>query len=115
MNDILSKVDEIIDYIKDSDLYKKYLFIENQMNNNQEIKSLVNDIKKLQKQAVHEQYLNNNDKKVKELDEKINNKLEKLNTIPLYSEYINIKEELNNIFSNIKNTIEVYINKKTSN
>lgn len=112
MNDILDKVDELIEYIKTSDLYKKYQLIETQMNNNDYITQLILEIKKLQKQAVKAQF--NNNPNVKELDEKINENIQKLNAIPLYSEYINTKEELNNIFLNIKNTIEIYINKKTN-
>ena len=111
--EILNKVDEIIDYIKTSDLYQKYLVIEKSMTNNEDINKLIKEIKILQKKAVREEQ-QNNISKVKEIDKIISDKLTKLNNIPLYNEYNIVVDELNDIFLNIKKTIQTYINTKTS-
>jgi cell fate (sporulation/competence/biofilm development) regulator YmcA (YheA/YmcA/DUF963 family) len=112
-NEIFNKIDEIIEYIKKSSHYQKYLLIESKMNNNEDINQLIKEIKLLQKEATHEEYLGSNENANK-IDEKIKQKLTELNNIPLYNEYINTVEELNNILLNIKNQIEAYINRKTN-
>ncbi len=110
--EVIDKIDEIIKYIKKSKNYKKYLMIEKQLSNNEDILALIKNIKFLQKQAVQQQYLNNHNK-VKVIDRKISDDLNKLNSIPLYIEYTNVVEELNNLLTNIKNIVELYINEKT--
>ena len=52
-DEILKKVDEIIDYIENSDNYKKYLIIKEKMNNDQEINDLINEVKHLQKRLAN--------------------------------------------------------------
>lgn len=110
--EILNKIEDIISYIKNSATYKKYLLIESQMEHNDDINKLVNEIKVLQKQATKEEHINFNSP-IK-LDEEIKDKLTQLNNIPLYSEYINTIDELNNTLQDIKNQIETYINRKTN-
>lgn len=97
---ILKKVDEIIDYIENSDNYKKYLLIKEKLNNDQEITDLINEVKHLQKRLA-----NHCNKQLEiELEEK--NKL--LNSIPLYREYLNTLDEINNIYNIIENSLNKY-------
>ena len=99
-NEILSKIDEIIEYIESSDNYQKYLLIREKMSNEQEIKELLNEIKHLQKKLA-----NNYNKNIEnELEEK--NKV--LNNIPLYREYLNTLDEINNIYNIIENSLNKY-------
>lgn len=99
-DEILKKVDEIIDYIENSDNYKKYLIIKEKMNNDQEINDLINEVKHLQKRLA-----NHYNKQLEiELEEK--NKL--LNNIPLYREYLNTLDEINNIYNIIENSLNKY-------
>ena len=101
---VLLKVDEIIEYIESSDNYQKYLLIKEKMSNDQEINTLLNEIRHLQKLLA-----NNYNKNIEnELEEK--NK--ELNSIPLYREYLNILDELNNIFNIIENGLNNYFYNK---
>ena len=51
MENVNNKVDELIDYIKNTNDYKMCLKLRSQMNNNKELIDLINEIKKLQKKC----------------------------------------------------------------
>ena len=51
-NKVLKKIDEIIDYIKDSDTYKRFNIVEEQMSNNEELMSLIKEVKVIQQEIV---------------------------------------------------------------
>ena len=55
-NEILSKTDELIEMIKKDDLYKRYVLVSKQMKDNEEIMTIISDIKLLQKKAVNLEY-----------------------------------------------------------
>ncbi len=110
-NKFLTKVDEIIDIIKNSDEYQKYIEISNKMKNNKEIMNLINEVKFLQKKLVKEQSLGND---VSSLDNEINNKLKCLEEYPIYLDYIYLQEDLNNSIGLVKTSIEKYINDITN-
>lgn len=100
--EILDKIDEIIKSIENSPIYQKYLDLKKQIGNNKELKMLINEVRVLQKDIVHHV----KDKKV--LDEKLN----ELNNHPLYIEYINTLDEINNIYGIIESNLNNYFNKK---
>lgn len=100
--EILNKVDEIIETIENSDEYQKYLDLKKKIDNNMELKKLINEVKVLQKDVVHHV------KTKVELDKKMN----ELNTHPLYIEYINTLDEINNTFSIIESSLNNYFNNK---
>ena len=104
------KVEELFQTITSSEEYKSYEEIKKILENDQEIKSLINTIKKLQQESVKLEY-NKNDK-YKEIDKQIKEKINKLNSIPLYKEYIRRMNELNDILSESSFQIEKYINSK---
>ena len=104
------KIDELFQTIISSNEYKSYEEINKILKNNKEITSLVNTIKKLQKESVKLEY--NKDVKYKEIDKQIKEKINKLNSIPLYKEYIRRMNELNDILSESSFQIEKYINSK---
>ena len=104
------KIDELFQTIISSNEYKSYEEINKILENNKEITSLVNTIKKLQKESVKLEY--NKDVKYKEIDKQIKEKINKLNSIPLYKEYIRRMNELNDILSESSFQIEKYINSK---
>ena len=106
MNDkILNEVDSIITLIKDSKEYKEYLFLKEKLEKNEKAKSLIKEIKNLQKELVKKEAEGMG---ATDLDKKINDNLEKLNRIPLYVDFINIQDELNNIYQDIKNRLDDY-------
>ena len=101
-NDILLKIDELINEIEKSDLYQKYLLLKKQINGNCMMKKMINEVKVLQKDVVH--HLNKK--------EELANKLDELNSHPLYREYINTVYEINNLYSIIENDINNYFQQK---
>lgn len=101
-NEILNKVDEIIELINNSDDYKEYLKLKEIISNNEEITSLINKVKSLQKEIVHGY------NKELELQETLNT----LNNHPIYREYNNKVIDINNQINLIETTLNNYINKK---
>ena len=97
-NAILNKVDEIINIIESSEQYQKYLDLKNKIEANNELVILINEVKILQKDVVHH------------IDKKslLNQKIELLNSNPLYREYINVIYEINNIYAIIENNLNNY-------
>ena len=108
MNEALN---EVINTIINSDDYKKCIELKNTMASNEELVSLIEKIKKLQKK-----YVNTNDQELLVELEKLE---EELNNIPIYVIYMQyldkvnekiefVKDELNNYFIKfIKNYILV--------
>ena len=108
-NDILNQVDNIVSIIKDSDDYKEYLYLKEKLSKHDKANTLINDIKKLQKELVKKRV---NKEDISSLEKDINDKLDSLNKIPLYVDYINKQEFLNMIYQNIKNRLDDYFYNK---
>ena len=110
-NIILSKIDEIINIIKNSDEYKKYIEVSDKMKKNKEIMTLIDEVKFLQKRLVKEEAFGND---ISSIDEEINKKLEQLEEYPIYLEYTYLQEDLDSSISLVKTSIENYINNITN-
>lgn len=108
-NKILDSIDDIIDFIKESDTYKDYTFLKDKLSKNEKANFLIKEIKKNQQELVKKE-INNED--IKELENKINNNLKELNKIPLYVEYINTQEKLNDLYQEIKSRLDDYFYEK---
>ena len=98
---ISNKIDEIIQEIENSDIYKKYLSLQKQIESNSELMELINKVKVMQKDVIHKK------KKQAELDKL----MDELNSNPLYREYNNTIYEINNTFGIIETSINNYFNK----
>lgn len=100
MNEIEDKIDELFDDLENSKLYKDYLSVKKQLNDNNEIMNLIKEIKRFQKI-----YVNKKDKNIKiKIDEMYDN----LNSYPIYVSYIEIKDELENTLKLISDTFSNY-------
>lgn len=108
-NQILNEVDKIIEFIKESDDYKDYIYLKDKLSKHEEANNLINEIKKLQKQAVKQEV---NKMDTKELDTKIKDNLDKLNKIPLYRDFIDKQEVLNDYYQTIKERLDEYFYNK---
>jgi len=108
-NEVLSKIDEIVNYIEESDNYKRYKQIETKMEIDLDIMDKINKIKSIQKEIVK---LEIEKKDISHLEKEIEEILSILNTYPIYQEYIYLQEDLDNTFQSIKIIIETYINDK---
>lgn len=112
MNDkILQKADEIVRYIKNSNDYVKYQKLVEQVKNNQEIMDIINEIKRLQKEAVNKEY---HKEDTKEINDNIKSNIKKLDKYPIYKEMTYLQEDLDNLFMMIKNMLDDYINKQVN-
>ena len=107
MNEILNDVEELKDLIIDSDEYKEYVRITEVLDKNNEINSIINDIKRLQKKIVHQESkkedTSENEKKLSEL-------FEKLNSFEEYNNYLISAKKLNNLITDIQKKFEVCFN-----
>lgn len=103
--EILNEVDKIIEYIKDTDDYKDYIYLKEKLSNNDKANNLIKEIKNLQKDIVK---LELEKKDITELDNKIKSNLQELNKIPLYVEYTQKQEILNDMYQIIKSRLDEY-------
>ena len=99
--EILDKVDEIVKFIKDTREYQNYRNAKKLLEEDKELNKLINEIKECQKSIVRG--LNK-----KELEDKIQENLEILNSSPLYLEYNNNLAEVNNLIVIFENKINKY-------
>ena len=103
MEEFYNNLDSVVSTIKDSKEYKKCIKLKKEMDSNEEITSIVKEIKKLQKK-----YINTNDSNVKrELDE-LENKLEE---IPIYHIYLENLEKVNYMINYVKDELNDYFDK----
>lgn len=93
-------IDEVINTIINSSDYKACIEIKEKMSSNEELVSLINKIKSLQKK-----YVNTDDEKIlKEL-----NKLEEeLNNIPIYVIYMQHLEKVNEMINLVNDELNNY-------
>jgi len=107
---INNKIDELFDAINASDEYKAYLEIGKVLEENDEINLLVSEIKDLQKKSVRLEEEGNLE--YKEIDKIIEDKVQTLNNIPIYKEYLRRMNEFNSVVSESCNQIEKFVNSK---
>ncbi len=100
MNNIQDKIDELFNELEKSKLYKDYVLVKKQLENDEEIMKLISEIKRYQKIAT-----NNKDMSVEEKIKKLYCELE---SYPIYQSYLIIKENLNEELFMIKETFEKY-------
>lgn len=103
MNDITKKIDILFDELEKTDTYKDYISVKNQLENNKDIKKIIEDIKRYQKIVV-----NNKDKSV---ENKLKELYKKLDDYPIYQSYLDIKEDLEYELKMISDTFSSYFEK----
>ena len=86
---IENKIDELFAAINYYYEYKAYLEIGKVLESNEEINLLVSEIKELQKKSVRLEEEGNLE--YKEVDKLIEEKVNKLNSFPIYQEYLRIR------------------------
>lgn len=102
MNKVLEDIDDLVELVKTSTEYQEFIKIEEKLNKNSDIKALIAKVKKTQQELVKLEYQK---KDIKDKEIELNKYLEQLNNYPLYQDYIDRQNELNNLFSIIKNDI----------
>lgn len=109
---IESSIEELFDSINNSKEYKEYIEITSILNDNIEVKSLIDEIKELQKEATFLEY--NEDTKYKELDKIIEEKTKALNANIHYKEYLSKLKKFNNVLLASSSLLDDYIEEKVS-
>ena len=104
MEKVNNALDLVIDCIINSNEYKKCISLKEKMSNNEEITDLINNIKDTQKKYIRSGY---SESIKKELD----SYEEKLLSIPIYFEYNNSLEKVNEMISCVKDTMNDYFDK----
>ena len=107
-----NSIESLFDSINNSKEYKEYLEITNILNENIEVKSLIEEIKDLQKKATKLEEENN--KQYKEVDKTIQEKIDILNNNNDYKKYLSKLKEFNNTLLASSSLLEEYINDKVS-
>ena len=102
MNKIKKDIDKLFSELKEKEVYKNYVSVKKQLEDNKEISNIINEIRRLQKIVT-----NNEDDNI-EID--LKKLYDKLNSYPIYQSYIAIKEELEEELFNIKEPLEKYFN-----
>ena len=104
-HEILKKLDEILDFIKNSQTYQDYQFLAKKLEQNLKATEKIAEIKKLQKQLVKKE-VEGKDTSLE--DAKIKKLVESLNQIPLYVDFLEKQEELNDIYQLLHLKLEDY-------
>ncbi len=107
---IENKINELFETIQDSKEYQAYLNIGAVLEQDEEINKLVAEIKKLQQKSVQLEY--HHDPSYKEVDQEIEEKVNLLNSKPVYQEYLRRMNEFNDILAMSSSNIEKYVNSK---
>ena len=107
-----SSIEELFDSINNSKEYKEYKEITSILNDNVEVKSMIDEIKNLQKEATYLEY--NEDDCYKEIDKVIEEKSKILNENILYKEYLSKLKKFNSMLMASSSLLEDYIDEKVS-
>ena len=109
MEEVFNCLEEIISSIKNSKEYKNCLLLKEKMNQNEEITTLIEKIKKCQKKYVQSNYDSKYEKELKELEKS-------LEQIPIYTIYLDNLAKVNEKIEYVKDSLNDYfyqlLNKK---
>ncbi len=100
-NDTKKSLDELIDYIKSSEDYKKVITLKKEIDKDTKLKKLISDVKVCQKKYVRSSF----DEKIKK---ELDSKLEKLNTNHLFVTYSYYLDKVNDMIKLVKDELNEY-------
>lgn len=99
MNNIMNNVEELKKLIEESEEYKEYDRLTKILDTDKEINEIIDEIKKLQKEAVNKE-LKKED--TKNIEEELDNLFEELNNKEKYNQYIEASKKLNKLITEIQ-------------
>lgn len=106
-NETKKSLNELIDYIKNTEDYIRVITIKKELDENKELKKMIDEVRSAQKNYVRSQL---NQKQKKELDDK----LELLNNNKLFVLYTYHLDKVNNMLKEIKEELNDYFYKITN-
>ena len=101
---IADKLDEIVEFIKNTDSYKNYLKSKDKLETREDLKKIIENIKKIQKEIIK------NPKNKKELEIELNKNIELLQGDITYNQYNIYLTEVNNMLAIFENKLNNYFN-----
>lgn len=101
MEDVYKALDEVIDCIQNTNEYQRCISLKEQMSQNEELVSLVEDVKKRQKQYIRSGYDSTIKKELEELEKK-------LNEIPIYTIYLENLSKVNEMIDYVRDSLNDY-------
>ncbi len=111
-DEILTRVQALVDLIKQSSTYQEYQKIKQKMAHNPDLMHLIASYKDCQKKFVQCTYRRNKEEAAR-LEEELQNLERTLNQVPIYAEYVALLEPLNQSLGTIKDQLENYFAEKT--
>lgn len=99
--EILEQARILVNTIKEDDTYKEYINLRKKISMEEEIMQRIERVKNLQKQYVRGAYLD------KSLELSIQEELKKLESFPLYKEYLLKTKKVNNIFETMEEGLNI--------
>ena len=109
MENVNKAIDDLVSYITHTKEYERCISLKKQMSENEEITTLINKIKRLQKEYIRSNY----DSKIKEELDLLE---ERINSIPVYHMYNDSLEKVNEMITFVKDSMNDYfyelLNKK---
>ena len=99
--EIEEKALELVKAIKEEKDYNEYIELRKKIKSNKDIMEKIDKVKTLQKSYVNSTYLDNN------IKQELDNELSRLESIPLYKEYIIKEKKINNILINIREGLNI--------
>ena len=103
MEEVYKSLDKIVNNIINSPEYKKCLQLQDKMNDNLELKELINKVKELQKKYIKSNYS-------EEIKKELDSCNRKLDSIPIYSVYLKNLEIVNMKIEMVKDMLNDYFN-----
>lgn len=108
-NSVLEKVEDLVSTIKGGKEYHEYIELAEKVKKNDKINKMIQEIKALQKEIVKQEM---NGENVENLEKKVKNYLDQLENIPLYTDFVEKQQELNEIYQLIKKRLDDYFYEK---
>jgi cell fate (sporulation/competence/biofilm development) regulator YmcA (YheA/YmcA/DUF963 family) len=110
--DIIAKAKELAELITTSTEVEFYKKAEKQINTNEHVQSLINAIKKKQKEAVAFEQTFKNPEMVKKIDQEIESLQDELDSIPVVAEFQQTQSDLNYMLQLVMNVVRDTVSEK---
>jgi len=104
MENVYSSLEDIIQYIQNTKEYQMCISLKEKMKDNEEIQSLVKDVKKYQKKYVQSNYHS-------EIKEKLDELEKRLSEIPIYVVYLDNLSKVNEMIDYVRDSLNDYFDK----
>lgn len=107
----MKSLDEFVKALSDNPIIKRFQELEKILNNDSNLQQLVHDMKSIQKEFVHAKTFQQKENELF-LNEKLDNIQNQINEYPLYLEYLELQEEINEMLQRFVDIFEDGLDKE---